>query len=102
MLTGRTQSLGEAEIEIRKTERSCLEAPDSEQLGMSVPARLSLAVAAAHWTGRTKDIAVPKTWWEAHAVFWLHPTPVFAVSVLLALAVFRLGAPLALLDVAGA
>ena len=47
----------------------------------------------AHWTGRTKEIPVPKTWLEAHSIFWLHPTPIVAVLVLCGLTVLRSGSP---------
>ena len=49
---------------------------------------------AAHWTGRTKEVPVPKTWKEAHFTFWLHPTPMVAVTILCCLMLYRAGVPL--------
>lgn len=47
-----------------------------------IAARLSVAVAVAHWTRRSDNVAVPRTWTELHSVFWLHPTPITAICFL--------------------
>lgn len=67
-----------------------------------LPPVLSRSVAYELLRGRADRIEVPATWRAAHAVFWQHPTSVFAISSLLFLAWCRLQTPLALLDLVGA
>jgi hypothetical protein len=68
----------------------------------TVPATSPFAVLAAHWTGRTKTVDVPRTTTEAHTVFWLHPTPIVAALALAAIALYRLHMPCSWLDLPGA
>eukprot|EP00892_Ulva_mutabilis_P010272 jgi/Ulvmu1/7617/UM038_0042.1 len=58
---------------------------------IDIPARLSKAVALAHWTGRTNEVEVPQALAQLHAVFWLHPTPITALCFILGLVAFRCG-----------
>lgn len=58
---------------------------------MRIPARISLAVALAHWTGRTEQVEVPQTFAQLHSVFWLHPTPIAALIFILCLVFMRSG-----------
>lgn len=53
--------------------------------GSLIAARLSVAVAVAHWTRRSDIVAVPRTLTELHSVFWLHPTPIAAVCFIFGL-----------------
>ena len=50
-----------------------------------ISAKLSVAVAVAHWTGHSDHVEVPSKWSELHWVFWLHPTPLTAICIILGL-----------------
>lgn len=67
-----------------------------------IPARLSGAVALAHWTGRSDQVEVPQALAPLHSVFWLHPTPITAVCFILGLIVHRWGqGPVGVLECGG-
>jgi hypothetical protein len=67
-----------------------------------LPPVLSRSVAYELLRGHAERIEVPATWRAAHAIFWQHPTSIFATSSLILLAWCRLQTPLALLDLLGA
>jgi len=53
------------------------------------------------WRGQLSSIRVPSTSFEAAAVFWQHPTAIFAGSGIALLLTARLTAGVSLLDLPG-